>query len=437
MRVAVIGGSGSFGRIFAGFFKEEGCDVVITGRNRAKGERVARELGVSFTTDNVEAASGSDIVLISVYIENTLDVIKEVAPHLKDGALLTDVTSVKFEPCRVMLEYANPKAEIVGMHPMFGPRITSLEGQTVVVTPVRGEKWKQFIIDFLEKRKARIYVTTPEEHDRIMGVVQGLTHFAYISLAYTLKDLGVDVKHSRKFASPVYELMLDFIARIVGQSPKLYASIQMHNPYSAEVRRVFLEKVRELKDVIEKRNTGKFMGIMVESARHIGDIDASMGRSDKAILALTGELKKLSGAVGREVALRHIYSGAVHVGVVRRVTPEDVVLRTSRGELTLKLSNIELLGDEFLREWKLRNLPRTSRDFSVMYPETLEEEPLCRLVKVVDQRIVSCRVIDVYRGKQVPEGKKSITLRVEAINFRKDVFKKVEKILVGLGGVLR
>jgi prephenate dehydrogenase len=437
MRVAVIGGSGSFGRIFAGFFKEEGCEVVITGRNRAKGERVARELGVSFTTDNVEAAADSDIVVISVYIENTLDVIKEVAPHVKDGALLTDVTSVKSEPCQAMLKYANPKADIVGMHPMFGPRITSLEGQTVVVTPVRGEKWRKFLIDFLEKRKARVYVTTPEEHDRIMGVVQGLTHFAYISLAYTLKDLGVDVKHSRKFASPVYELMLDFIARIVGQSPRLYASIQMHNPYTAEVRRVFLEKVRELKEVIERRDGEAFRRIMAESARHIGDIDTSMGRSDKAILALTGELKKLSSAVGREVALRHIYSGAVHVGVVSRVTPEDVVLKTSRGELTLKLSNVELLGDDFLTEWKLRNLPRTSWDFSVIYPEALEEEPLCRLVEVVDPRIVSCKVIDVYRGKQVPKGKKSITLRVEAINFSKDAFKKVEKVLLGLGGRLR
>ena len=437
MKVAVIGGSGSFGRIFAGFFKEEGCDVVITGRNAIKGERVANELGVAFTTDNVKAAKESDIVLISVYIENTIDVIKEVAPHVRDGALLSDVTSVKVEPCEAMLKYANPRAEIIGMHPMFGPRITSLEGQTVVVTPVRTEKWEKFLLDFLNRRKARVYVTTPEEHDRIMGVVQGLTHFAYISLAYTLKDLGVDVKHSRKFASPVYELMLDFIARIVGQSPGLYASIQMHNPYTAEVRRVFLEKVKELKDVIERRDSHAFSRIMAESARHIGDIDTSMGRSDKAILALTGELKKLSKAVGKEVALRHIYSGAVHVGVVKNVTPEEVVLRTNRGRVILKLSNVELLGKEFLREWRLKNMPKTTRDFSVVYPESLQEEPLCKLIEALDPRIISCRVIDTYRGEQVPEGKKSITLRVEAIEFSGEDYKKVENMLLGLGGTLR
>lgn len=437
MKVAVIGGSGSFGRIFARFFKEDGHDVIITGRNKIKGERVARELGVVFSTDNVGVASDSDIVVVSVYIENTVEVIKEVAPHVKDGALLTDVTSVKVEPCEAMLKYANPNAELIGMHPMFGPRISSLEGQTVVVTPLRGDRWKNFLIDFLEKRKARVYITTPDEHDRIMGVVQGLTHFTYISLAYTLKDLGVDVKHSRNFASPIYELMLDFIARIVGQSPRLYASIQMHNPYAAEVRKAFLEKARELREIIERRDSEAFRRIMAESARHIGDIDASMGRSDKAILALTGELKKLSEAVGREVALRHIYSGAVHVGVVKDVTPNEVVLQTSKGNLRLKLSNVELLGEDFLKKWKLENKPRVRRDYSVIFPESFREEPLCRLIEALDPRIFSCRVIDVYRGVQVPRGKKSLTLRVEAIEFGRDDFRRVEEILTGLGGTLR
>lgn len=437
MRVAVIGGSGSFGRIFARLFKEEGHEVVITGRKKAKGERVARELGVAFTTDNVRATRESDVVIISVYIENTLEVIKEVAPHVRDGALLMDVTSVKLEPCRAMLEYANPKAELIGTHPMFGPRISSIEGQTIVVTPLRVEKWDRYLLEFLGKRKARVFVTTPEEHDEIMGVVQGLTHFAYLSVASTLKKLDVDVKYSRNFASPIYELMLDLIARIVGQSPRLYAAIQMHNPLAARVRRTFIEKAEELRRVIENKDSAAFNKIMVESARHIGDIDASMGRSDKAILALTGELKKLGEATGKEVALRHIYSGAVHVGVVKEIDAEEVVLLSGGNTVTLKLSNIELLNSEFLWDWKLKNKPRMRRDFSVVYPENLDNEAVCRLIKAWDPRIISCSVIDTYRGRQVPKGRKSITLRVEAVDFDKDDFKAIEKILIGLGGKVR
>ena len=43
----------------------------------------------------------------------------------------------------------------------------------------------------------------------MMSIVQGLTHFSYIAIAATIEKLGIDIKESRKFASPVYSLMLD------------------------------------------------------------------------------------------------------------------------------------------------------------------------------------------------------------------------------------
>jgi prephenate dehydrogenase len=435
MRIAIIGGSGEFGRVFARLFKKDGYEVVITGRDVAKGERVAREIGVEFTDDNVKAARESDVVIISVYIENTLDVIREVAPHVRPGCLLMDFTSVKEEPCRAMEEHASEGVEIIGTHPMFGPRITSLEGQSFILTPIRAEKWQGFITDFLEKHKAKIYVTTPEEHDRIMSVVQGLTHFAYISIASTLKELGIDVRYSKKFASPIYGLMLDLIARIVGQSPQLYASIQMHNPKVGDVHKAFIDQAENLKEIVAKKDIKAFTKVMAESARHIGDIDASMGRSDKAILALTEELKRLSEARGREVALRHIYSGVIHVGKVKEVDPEKVVITTQAGtEVNLKLSNVELLNQVEVKKWKLENLPRMKRDFSVILPEEANEETVRKVVEASEEGIVSCSVIDVYRGEQIPKGKKSITLRVEAIEFD---FHRVEALLQGIGGTLR
>lgn len=435
MRIAIIGGSGEFGRIFARLFKDEGHDVVITGRDAAKGERVAKELSVGFTNDDAKAAEEGDIVIISVYIENTVEVIRQVAPHVRSGCLLMDVTSVKVEPCRAMRKFAKRGVEIIGTHPMFGPRVTSIEGLTFIVIPVRTKKWDKFLLDFLKKQKAKIFITTPEEHDRIMGVVQGLTHFAYIAAASTLKELNVDVRYSKNFASPIYELMLDLIARIVGQSPQLYASIQMHNPVVKKVHRTFIKQAQMLQDIVAKKDIAAFTKIMINAARHIGEIDASMGRSDKAILALTGELKKLGESVGKEAALKHIYSGAVHVGRVKRIDADSVALLTSSGkEIALKLSNIELLGGDFLREWKLKNLPRTRRDFSILLPENADEEIIKKIVEKCDERIVSCSVVDTYKGKQVPQGKKSITFKVEAFDFD---FEKVEKILEGIGGTLR
>ncbi|NOZ59736.1 MAG: prephenate dehydrogenase [Euryarchaeota archaeon] len=434
VRIAIIGGSGEFGRLFARIFAEEGHEVLITGRDEAKGERVAREIGVRFSRDNVAAARWGDVVIISVYIDNTVEVIRQVAPHVREGALLMDVTSVKVEPCRAMLEHARRGVEIVGTHPMFGPRVKSLEGQVFVLTPLRGERWKRWLLEWLERHRARVIVTTPEEHDRIMSVVQCLTHFTYISVASTLQELGVDVKYSRRFASPIYELMLDLIARIVGQNPHLYASIQMHNPLATKVHDTFIAQASRLRDIVAAQDKRAFVELMAKAARHMGDVEAAMGRSDKAIHALSEELKKLRESLGKEVALRHLYSGAVHIGVVKEVTPERVTLISGRKEVSLKIANVELLSEEELLRHKAERLPKQRRDFSVLLPESAEEELIASLLRSTVRGVLSCEVIDIYRGRQIPEQMKSVTFRVVGVDVD---FSAVERFLKGIGGRLR
>ncbi|MFQ5800721.1 MAG: prephenate dehydrogenase [Candidatus Hydrothermarchaeales archaeon] len=434
-KIAIIGGTGEFGRLFGKIFGEDGYEVVVTGRDVAKGERVAKAIGARFTNDNVAAAKDSDVVIICVPIESTVDVIKEVAPHVKSGGLLADFTSVKVLPVKAMAEHAKDDVEIIGTHPMFGPRVASLEGQTVILTPVRGKKWKDFLERFFSKHKARLFISTPEEHDRTMAIVQGLTHFAYITAASTIRSLDIDVTQSRRFASPVYELMLDFIARIVGQNPHLYASIQMHNPYVGEVHEVFIKEAEKLKKSVQEKDVSGFVRTMASSARIFKDVDGSMGKSDKAISALTSELKKLKESVGKDVALRHIYSRKVHVGKVVSVDPETVVIEYKEKEFKLKLSNIELLDEESLLSWKREHEGTNKRDFSFVFPEEVDEDRLAQVIKGSSDAIISCEVIDVFKGKQIPQNKKSITFRVESVGF--DELDFAERILSELGGKMR
>ena len=102
----------------------------------------------------------------------------------------------------------------------------------------------------------------------------------------------------------------------------------------------------------------------------------------------------------------------------------------------MRLSNVELLDEAFLRQWRRENLPRVKRDFSFLFPEGVEEGTLAEVVLAMDGRVVSCTVLDIYKGPQIPAGMKSITLRVEAMRPEED-FGKLERVLVGLGGTLR
>lgn len=436
-KIAIIGGYGGMGKFFAELFKKEKFDVTISGPSESEGERVAKKLGVWYEKDNVDAVKDADIVMISVPIDVSLEVIGKVAPYVKSNSLLMDVTSVKEKPCAAMKEHAKKGVEIIGTHPIFSHRVGTLEGQVFVLTPVRAKKWLSWLRRFLKEHKVRVFETTPEEHDRVMAVVQGLTHFTYIAVGKTLEEIDFDIKESRNFSSPIYELMLDMIGRIVGQNPKLYASIQMENPRIPEIHEIFLKTAKELSSDVKRRDEEKFMEMMKEAARHFDDVKGAMGRSDKAIFSLISELDHLKRSIGREVCLKHIYSGKIHFGIIKSVTPDIVVLENS-GKSELKLSNIQILDDNERIRYKTEKFGTVSRDFSIILDKGVDEEFISELLKDYDENIASVKIKDVYSGKQIGTGKKSVCFGVDLIdNNVKETENKIKKFFDKLGGMLR
>ena len=437
-KASIIGGYGGMGQIFAKFFKKEGFEVTIAGPTERKGIKATEELGVEYSRDNVKAVENADVVMVSVPIDKTLDVIKEVGPHIKEGALFMDDTSIKKNPCKAMQESSNEKVEVVGSHPVFGPRVGTVDGQTFVLTPVRGKKWFNWIHQKLLEHKARVVVSTPEEHDRIMAVVQGLTHFTYISTGKTLQELGVNIKKSKQFSSPVYELMLDMIGRIIGQDPKLYAEIQMQNPEVPKVHKNFIEVAGKLSKIVEDKDEKKFVQLMVESAKHFGDVDRSMGRSDKAISSLVSELETLKNSVGKELCVKHIYSGKKHLGVVKTVTPDEVTLDDNGKEFTLKLSNIQVMDNSERIKFKAERFDRVSRDFSVLLDEGADEEFISGLLADNNEDILSIKIKDVYKGEKLGKERKSICFTIEIINTNiKETEKEIAEFFEKIGGKIR
>lgn len=434
VKIAVIGGTRGLGRWIANFLAEKGLDVTITGRNTTEGELVSKKIGTSYTNNNAMAAETSDAVIISVPIQATPRIIEELAPLMKPGSLIMDVTSVKEESSMLMEQYAAEGVEVVPTHPMFGPRIRSLDGQVVVLTPSKDGSWYTKVYEFLEKENARIIVTTPEIHDRMMSIVQGLTHFAYVSIAATIERLDIDIKESRKFASPIYNLMLDTIARITAQNPYLVYSIQTSNKYIKESHETFNETFNELKNMIAEGDEDGFVHIMSNAAKHIDDLESALGRSDKAISALSEEVNILKNLVGSEVGLKHIYSGKVHVGILKKLKPDFLVLKQHHNSTTLKLSNVEILTDKELMEWKIDNYPQKSYDISAVFQESADPDVIVATISGLEG-VVDAELIDTYRGSQIPEGSISITVRY--LVFDESTVLEVENLLKGFGSQIR
>jgi 8-hydroxy-5-deazaflavin:NADPH oxidoreductase len=97
VRVAILGGTGSFGRALAARLAAAGEDEVVIGsRDRERAQQTAAELGVVGAT-NDQAVRGADLVVLAVKADGALDTARAVAPALGTTPLLSVASAIGFE----------------------------------------------------------------------------------------------------------------------------------------------------------------------------------------------------------------------------------------------------------------------------------------------------------------------------------------------------
>ena len=258
MRVAIIGGSGKMGRWFANFLLKDGKEVVITGRNESKLLDAKQELGVEVAT-NAEAVKRADVILISVPIDNFESVVQELQPYIHPKQVVIDITSIKVFPVEIMHKYIKTGLTL-GTHPMFGPGARSMAKQNFILTPTNeGERaLAQRISEYLLTRGARVTLMTPQEHDEMMAVILGLSHFSAIVSADTLLSLG-RLKQREAISGTTYKLLLTLVESVISEDPEFYASLQMSLPNMTKIEELFQGSSKTWAELVKNKDRRQFV----------------------------------------------------------------------------------------------------------------------------------------------------------------------------------
>jgi prephenate dehydrogenase len=210
-KITIIGGHGRMGRLF----KEQ---LSLVGHNVSILEHDDWEYADKLL-------SQAELVLVSVPIEYTVDVIKRAAKYLAPTTALCDITSIKTQATQAMLEHhCGP---VMGLHPMFGPNIKSFLGQKVVVCPGRNDDSFRWLLDFLKSQGSELIVCTPEEHDQMMVIIQATQHFCRFSLGVFLTQSRVEIEQSLTMSTPNYRQEIDSVKRLFSQNPNLCVDIML------------------------------------------------------------------------------------------------------------------------------------------------------------------------------------------------------------------
>ncbi len=231
-----IVGTGLIGGSFSLALKKAGAvrEVLGVGRNPAR-LTVARELGLIDRAVDWSEAGQADCILLALPVGETEAVLKQLAPHLKAGAIVTDAGSTKVNVVAAARAALGARfADFVPGHPIAGSersgpgaaRVDLYQGKKVVLTPQAGTRAEAFatVRALWEAAGAQVETLEPELHDRVFAAVSHLPHLAAFALVDELAQRA-DGDTFFRFAASGFR---DF-TRIAGSSPEMWRDITLAN----------------------------------------------------------------------------------------------------------------------------------------------------------------------------------------------------------------
>ena len=225
--------------------------------------------------------------------------------------MLSDVTSIKWFPSSAMS--IRDDIIVIPTHPMFGPYISSIAGQVFVLTPINNSQNTQeyiFLEQYLKQQKARVIESTPEYHDKMMAVVQWLTHMNMFVIWGTMKQLGFNIADSMNFISPIYKLMISSVGRYLGQNPWLYADIQMHNTQVTAVHETFLDTAHTFYNAVKSKDYDAFCSDIISVREFLWEENCNQWQeyTDKVIYMMWAQIEILKNNIWKTIGLKNIYT---------------------------------------------------------------------------------------------------------------------------------
>lgn len=240
--IVIVGGRGKMGQLFGRLFALSGYQIrVLEQEDWPNADALLKDAGM---------------VIVSVPIHLTEQVIRRL-PKLSDDCILVDFASIKQKPMETMLEvHAGP---VLGLHPMFGPDVSSLAKQVIAYCDGRTPEAYQWLLEQLQVWGSRLHAITSAEHDRNMAFIQALRHFATFTYGLNLSHENAELEQLLALSSPIYRLELAMIGRLFAQDPQLYADIIMSSQENLALIKRYYACFGEAVKILENGDKAAFI----------------------------------------------------------------------------------------------------------------------------------------------------------------------------------
>ncbi|WP_086975430.1 prephenate dehydratase [Archaeoglobus fulgidus] len=226
----LIYGVGNMGKLFRDIFYGKGYYV--------------RGYDIDQMKRDTNSISGFDVIFVCTPMYALEEALEHIKREVKKEALLVDVSSVKKVSVPLFEESG---FDFLSIHPMLGGD-SEISLSNVIVVRESGREEEKVILEELRKCGAVLSRLDVEEHDRKMAEIQGIAHFALVSMADFLR-YG---KEELKYASPIFTVLYKLASRIINQNWEMYFQIQKN---AEDVREEYLRRAMELHEKMKDRES--------------------------------------------------------------------------------------------------------------------------------------------------------------------------------------
>jgi cyclohexadieny/prephenate dehydrogenase len=243
-----------------------------TERDRAEKVGFADSLHASIA----DAVKDADLVILAAPVGAYGEITKEMAPHLKRGAIVSDTGSVKAAVVRDVGPHIPEGVHLVPAHPVSGTEQSGPEagfaelfdGRWCLLTPPDGADAKavEAVTRFWEGLGSNVEIMEPKHHDLVLAITSHLPHL----IAYNIVGTAAHLEQVTKGEVIKYSAggFRDF-TRIAASDPTMWRDVFLNNKEAVlEMLGRFSEDLTDLQRAI-RYGDGNFLFELFSRTRDI------------------------------------------------------------------------------------------------------------------------------------------------------------------------
>lgn len=236
-KVTIVG-VGLIGGSLAKVLKAENLADQIIGAGRSRQSlELALKLGVidHIARDAQQAVKDADLVVLASPVGIFETLAREIGSHLKKGAILTDVGSVKGSLVKTIEALTPPGVHFVPGHPIAGKEKFGVaeateklfRGAKCILTPTKktDEQALSTVKKIWTAAGSKVIVMDPDMHDKVFAAVSHMPHVAAFAMMCAVAELNTGTEGYLNFSGAGFR---DF-TRIAGSSPEMWKDICLLN----------------------------------------------------------------------------------------------------------------------------------------------------------------------------------------------------------------